>query len=222
MPKQNAPKANAKTKVKANEEGSRPKRAYLRADERKSRIIEAVQKVFSESSFQGATTRNLAKAADVNIATLFHHFESKEGLFMAAVVEPLLEIMRNSSQDPDLLTATTPQKLSQAILPWIDTHLRTMIEIFPLLSVALFSDPALGERIYCEHIYPMLQRRSESLRASLDESLDPDLVILAGFGIELAVAMDRAFRHRTDDPSEIATQIRNIVFSHPSKFQDKK
>src|SRR6201995_2509428 len=71
-------------------------RPYLAAPERRPRIIEAAQTVFARTSLQGARTRDLAKAAQTSQATLFEHFESKEALFHAAVVEPLLETMRGS------------------------------------------------------------------------------------------------------------------------------
>src|SRR6476619_2145751 len=73
---------------------AKPRRAYLPAHERRRLIIEAAQLVFARSNLQGARTRDIAKAAEVNQATLFEHFESKEALFHEAVVLPLLDAMR--------------------------------------------------------------------------------------------------------------------------------
>ena len=68
--------------------------AYLPAAERRKSIIAAAQEVFARSNLQGARTRDIAKTADVNQATIFEHFESKEALFQAAVVKPLIDAMR--------------------------------------------------------------------------------------------------------------------------------
>src|ERR1700758_3572232 len=72
---------------------TRRRRAYLPAAERRRQIIEAAQQVFARANLQGARPRDIAKAADVNQATLFEHFASKEDLFIEAVVQPLLEAM---------------------------------------------------------------------------------------------------------------------------------
>src|SRR6201995_2475929 len=96
-----APKATASSKAAAGAQAgaakpgtSKRRRTYLPASERRQRIISAAQKVFAQTSLQGARTRQLAKAAEINQATLFEHFDSKEDLFLAAVVQPLLEAMQ--------------------------------------------------------------------------------------------------------------------------------
>ena len=73
---------------------TRIRRAYLPAAERRKSIIEAAQKIFARSNLQGARTRDIAEAANVNQATIFEHFESKEALFQEAVVQPLIDAMR--------------------------------------------------------------------------------------------------------------------------------
>jgi AcrR family transcriptional regulator len=57
--------------------------AKLTSDERRAAIIRAVRRVFAEKGFDGTTTRELAKAADVSEALLFKHFPNKEALFSA-------------------------------------------------------------------------------------------------------------------------------------------
>ena len=49
----------------------------------------AAQELFSERGFEGAGTRDIAVAAGVTQAAIFRHFGTKEGLFEAAVAEPL-------------------------------------------------------------------------------------------------------------------------------------
>jgi AcrR family transcriptional regulator len=198
------------------------KRAYMRADERKSRIIEAAQEVFAQNSLQGATTRNLAKAANVNIATLFHHFESKENLFVEAVIKPLVAVMEGAFADERLKQTETAGEMGEGMLPWLDQNLRTMVEIYPLLVAALFSDPQMGQKLYCEQILPLIRQRAKNLRYALDDTIDPELVCIAGLGIDFAIAMDRTFRGRTDDLSETARQVRNLIFSNPEQKSGKK
>src|SRR5258708_23956024 len=44
------------------------------------RILEAAERVFSREGFQGATTREIAREAQVNEVTLFRHFRTRDEL----------------------------------------------------------------------------------------------------------------------------------------------
>ncbi|MDQ7092943.1 TetR/AcrR family transcriptional regulator [Desulfosporosinus sp. PR] len=47
------------------------------------RIIEAAKQLFMDYGFKGTTTKMIAEKARVNEATLFRHFQNKEGVFLA-------------------------------------------------------------------------------------------------------------------------------------------
>lgn len=49
----------------------------------KTRILEAAETVFAERGFEGASTREIAARADVNISSLHYHWASKETLYVA-------------------------------------------------------------------------------------------------------------------------------------------
>lgn len=55
------------------------------ADPTRERIVSAAVELFSESSFDGATTRQIAARAHVTQPLLNYHFRSKEDLWKAAV-----------------------------------------------------------------------------------------------------------------------------------------
>src|SRR5579859_3754991 len=67
----------------------------LTCDERCHAILAAAKAVFAERGFDGATTRELARAAGVSEALLYKHFPSKESLcaamHRACVKGPLAE-----------------------------------------------------------------------------------------------------------------------------------
>lgn len=188
------------------------RRTYLPAEERKRRIILAAQEVFAGSSLKGARTRDLAKAAKINQATLFEHFASKEDLFMAAVIQPLLDVMRGMRERAQAYEAAPSSEDMLALAhASCQKHLETMVDIYPLLVAALFSDPTFGKKLYREHIAPLIKERGEATRAMVKDSVDPELLALASFGIFFAVAMDRAFGGKTDDLSGIARKITNLT-----------
>ena len=59
--------------------------------DKKSSILEAAEKLFSELGYEGASTRQIAKEAGANMAMINYYFGSKEGVFM--------EIMGQRVQD---------------------------------------------------------------------------------------------------------------------------
>jgi AcrR family transcriptional regulator len=72
-------------------------RAYRRAKqdrgaETRARLIEAALEVFGHQGFEGATTRQIAKAADANLAAIVYHFGSKEALYVAVAEHIVAEI----------------------------------------------------------------------------------------------------------------------------------
>ena len=188
------------------------RRTYLPASERRRRIISAAQKVFAQTPLQGARTRQLAKAADINQATLFEHFNSKEELFVAAVVQPLLEAMQGMRDRADAyVNAPSAKDLRGLVQASVQRHLESMTKIYPLLATALFSDPALGRKLYCEQIVPLLQEHGEVMRGVVRDEVDPHVLALAAFGIFFAVAMDQSFQGKRRDPSTLAAQLSELV-----------
>jgi AcrR family transcriptional regulator len=49
----------------------------------KARILTAAEEVFAAKGFEGASTREIAARANVNISSLHYHWESKETLYFA-------------------------------------------------------------------------------------------------------------------------------------------
>jgi AcrR family transcriptional regulator len=80
---------------------------------RRQQLLETALELFSERGVDGASMRELARRADVNVAAAYHHFESKRAL-LRAVFEELgsLDEIR-SRLEPDvvaLLRATPPEE----------------------------------------------------------------------------------------------------------------
>jgi len=199
----------AKTKTSETAKGkARKRRAYLPAAERRKQIIAAAQQVFARSNLRGARTRDIAKAAEVNQATIFEHFESKEALFHEAVVRPLIDAMRGMHDRVQVYEkADTPDQLAELAFASASRHVDDMAEVFPLLAAALFSDPELGRQLYREHIVPLNRDRGEVLTDLVRDGIDADFVGLANFGMLFAIALDYHFGDGKADLSRLAKQF---------------
>ena len=71
----------------------------------KARILVAAEAVFAARGFDGASTREIAAAAGVNISSLHYHWESKETLYFAVfehVYDRIVALVRSSIPDASL------------------------------------------------------------------------------------------------------------------------
>lgn len=198
---QNTKPADAGTSAKRTRE-------YLPADERRRRILVAAKKVFAQTGLQGARTRDLARAARINQATLFGHFSSKEHLFAEAVVNPLVTLMAGiRARAIAYGEAHSREELIALGEASFKLHLEVMCEIYPLLMAVFSSDPKTSGKLYREQIVPLLKERGRSIRPLMKDELDPELIGLATFGVIFAVAMDRSFRGDLTNAPDLARQL---------------
>lgn len=93
------------------------------------RILHAAAELFAEVGYSGARTREIARVAVVNDATVYRHFSSKKDLFVAVLEVELQKL----SVRPDLLIKVTNAQDVRA-------GLRV---IFELLTEALAGQPRL-------------------------------------------------------------------------------
>src|SRR5665213_175 len=61
-----------------------------RGEDTRRRILETALEIFATEGYEGASTRQLAERADVNLPAIQYYFGSKEGLFRA-VLESIIE-----------------------------------------------------------------------------------------------------------------------------------
>src|SRR5436190_23873872 len=70
----------------------------------KARILATAEGVFATKGFAGASTREIAGKAQVNISSLHYHWESKETLYYAVfqnVYDRILDLVR-SAMPPEI------------------------------------------------------------------------------------------------------------------------
>jgi TetR/AcrR family transcriptional regulator, regulator of cefoperazone and chloramphenicol sensitivity len=96
-----------------------------RGTETRERLIEAAIDVFGRQGYEGATTREIAKAADANLAAIVYHFGSKEALYTAVAEHLVAEIDRRMGPVLAFVEASFPTRPADAI-----ALLKRMLEAF--------------------------------------------------------------------------------------------
>jgi AcrR family transcriptional regulator len=92
----------------------------------KQRLLDAAVKIFAIHGFEGASTRQIAKEANVNISAILYYFEGKEGLYHAAM-EHLANLMKVGVADRGKLVAealTNPELTEEACKNLLHQFLR--------------------------------------------------------------------------------------------------
>ncbi|MCB2073966.1 MAG: aldo/keto reductase [Novosphingobium sp.] len=204
--------ANGPTPASASEgKKRRRRRNYLSAAERKQQILRAAQDAFARSSLHGASTREIAKAADINPATLFEHFGSKEALFRESVVAPLIkELQKMRSRVSVYQTSATPTSLELAEAG-VQKQMTVMKRLFPLFTTALFSDLETGQALYREHFIPLIEERMNMTLGLAKPGTEPYFLELAVVAVMFFVAMDETFGDGRLNRATAAEQLVRLI-----------
>ena len=174
-----------------------PRRAAARA--RRERILEAAREQFIALGLGGATTRDIARAADVPESSMFRHFSSKGELFEEAIAAHLGEILRSARQDDvSILAGAESESARLAALVGMHGHyLEVMQRALPVLGAAMFSEREVGREIYRARVHPLLaDMGDESVRAMAgwaNGGADGHTMIFLAFGGYLLLSLEAYF-----------------------------
>ena len=106
---------------------SEPAYTRLPIDERRAQILDAGTTLFAEHAYEEISMREIAAAAGVSKALLYHYFPSKIDLFKAAVSEAattLAELIRPTGGGERAGTAGGDARR----LPWLDRGPRPHVD----------------------------------------------------------------------------------------------
>lgn len=189
--------------------------ARLSGDQRRAQLVAAARDVFLRHGLSGARTRTIADYAGVSEALLYQHFSSKQQLFQEAILAPLAELTEVlATQCEQLPGLAGPQRRDSSV----DIHsavLRSMLEIAPLLGLALYSKRTSGRAFYLDEIHPLLERTIGSVTAALEgwqhPEVNPATLVSMMFGTYYWVGMQATFTGQEVDVTALATEVTNIL-----------
>lgn len=127
-------------------------------DDRRRRILDAALAEFAARGFASASTNAIAQQAGVAKGLVFHHFRSKEELFLAVnddVISRLVPLF-------DKTIAEAPQDLFARIFAWTEVKLRLVREDPQALRFFLVASTEAPEPVRSQ-----ARERSEALLRSL-------------------------------------------------------
>ncbi|RLA53182.1 MAG: TetR/AcrR family transcriptional regulator [Gammaproteobacteria bacterium] len=87
-------------------------------------ILDVAERLFAEKGFDAVSINDIAQQADVSKANIFHHFKSKEGLYLAALKSACEHAARALDDVEQSLSSDSPQAQLQA---FFTQHLQELL-----------------------------------------------------------------------------------------------
>ena len=191
------------------------RKRQVEGESTRERILAAALPLFSEHGYAGTSTRMVAGAADVNVATLAYYFEGKEGLY-TAVCERL-------HQDLAEAAPTAPPPLPMTDLPRWAADLGWSFAKEHRLHIRLLLRNVLDSG---RHVDVVMTRWSDELLDRGDrivQALRPDwdrvrrrmtILSLVHTVARLAVEDEDQLRQMAGQPDDLDEAIRQFLADH--------
>jgi AcrR family transcriptional regulator len=134
----------------------------------KSRILDSAEKLFGMKGFDGTSLRDITTAAEVNLAAINYHFQTKDSLIDAIVARRIQPVNKKRFE---LLEAAGPNPTVEQILTaFMAPVMQVKVDSLAPLIGRILSNPELFvERVFHKHLAPVSQRFVEALSKALPE-----------------------------------------------------
>ncbi len=99
-----------------------PSFTRLSVDERRRRLLELGGELFVQHAYNELSMADIARAAGISKALLYHYFPSKREFFRATLALAAQEVRVLTEPDPDLPPMEALRGSLDAYLRWIDAH----------------------------------------------------------------------------------------------------
>ena len=183
---------------------------------RQQQILAAAEEVFARCGYRGATTKEIAAAADVSEGTLYNYFANKRELFIGLMRSRTDELIGALGE----VQSNSVEGAMAELLAGQFTRMRTQRQFRVFLQEARL-DPDLN-RALVEDILPRISRKIEGLMAALMDAgvmrrVDPQIAnwTLMGAVVGLAIFTDLGAAPvlAAIPPHELAAQVSYIFIN---------
>ncbi len=129
----------------------------------KQRILDAATDLFAASGYNGVSTRDIARAAEVNETSIYRHYPGKRELFLAALDAELAKVRLEAEQMAKLAAAPDAH---EAMLALFHVMIEAVSQRHALVRLVHFSVLEYSDdldALYRGHVQHILQDASEYL-----------------------------------------------------------
>lgn len=155
---------------------TRPPRAQRpSADATRERILDAALDLFSELSFDGARTRDIAARAGVTQPLLNYHFRTKDDLWRSAVDRLFENLNSVLAERADGLRGVDDLTMARLIVREFIYFSAAHPQLHRIITQECKSDGPRMDWLVDRHIRPLYDRTTEVLSRLVDQGHIPDI-----------------------------------------------
>ncbi len=133
-----------------------------------TRLLDTAEKLFGLNGFEATSLRDITTEAEVNLAAVNYHFQSKDSLIDAIIARRLepanckrLEMLAAAGPNP-----TLEQILRAFLAPVMELQVDAVV---PLMGRILSNPDMFVDRMFKKHLAPVSQRFQEELARALPD-----------------------------------------------------
>ncbi|MEQ1885245.1 MAG: TetR/AcrR family transcriptional regulator [Bryobacteraceae bacterium] len=128
----------------------------------KTRILDAAEKLFGDKGFDATSLRDITAEAQVNLAAVNYHFQSKESLIDAVILRRMAPLTKRRME---MLDAAGPNPtLEQVIEAFISPLLEApQLHSLNLIGRVFANREQFVARVFPTHLLPTFRRFGEAL-----------------------------------------------------------
>lgn len=195
------------------------------------RILEAAEILFSEKGFEGTSISAIAKVAEVSKANIYHHFESKEALYiqvLKSACEDFSNIVDGLISVKGLLEDRLGKFASSHIVDMEKRNRGTRLILRELIEGDRNRQQIFAENVASDHFHHLLsviQNSQES--GAVRKDVDPAVVAMLMLGANIFFFMAKDTLQHLDDftlsdyPEDFGYAISNIITNGISKIKTR-
>ena len=197
-----------------------PQRRRLPPDERRANLFDAALAVFAELGYDRATLSDVVDRIGVSKGCLYHHFQSKEQLFLTLLRDRVAATVRS---DEEVLAAATGSR-EQVLRTLVERHWAHLqepgqIELATLALTELPKIPDAGRNVFDE----VVARKRAMLRTALErdnpcaegqtEEIEVAATIIPWMilGVALGRHVCRGFESTMLSTEQVGEAVTNII-----------
>jgi AcrR family transcriptional regulator len=129
----------------------------------KTRILNAAEKLFGMNGFDATSLRDITAEAQVNLAAVNYHFQSKDSLIDAVIERRILPISQRRLKMLD--AAGHPPSVEQIVEAFLAPLLMPeVLPAVPLIGRVLSNPDQFFDRVFKKHLQHVAERFSQAIR----------------------------------------------------------
>jgi AcrR family transcriptional regulator len=146
-----------------------------RALDTKTRILDAAEKLFGDKGFDTTSLRDITTEAEVNLAAVNYHFQSKDSLIDAVIarrVEPI-----NQMRCEMLAAAGPSPSLKQILTAFLSPLVSLDVSLVaPLMGRVLATPDVCRIQLFKKHMLPVAQQFTAALVKALPDLSETEVL----------------------------------------------